>query len=428
MSNSTIETARGAELLYSTIAGIVRPCARPTLDESEDSVQDARDNLIQDERLDLLLSPFAIGARRAPNRLVAQPMEANDAAANGAPSERVLQRYLRLAEGAWGVVFVESTYVSARSPVRFSALRLTEATLPGFQDLVRQFKARNPEALLLVQLSHSGGTSRTGAASAEALPEQRDGVDHLSGDEIERIRQQFVAAALLARQAGFDGIDLKLCHGYLGAKLLRPANVRDDGWGGTFENRTRFFSTAIRDIRRQLAGDPAFLLGSRISFYERLPGGCGTAGPESKVYDPAETYDLIRLLYDLELDFVNVSGDAKETPDHKTAEEQRAGILLYERLTHDRVRELAARGLPRTPMAVIGSGYSALGEEALPAAARRLAAGCTDLIGFGRQSFADPLLPRKVREGRPLDVCRGCWACNRRMMAGQPAACVVYDQ
>jgi len=389
-------------------------------------LKNARDRSIQGEPFDLLLSPCAIGTRQAPNRLVAQPMEANDAAANGALSERAVQRYLRLAEGQWGAVFLESTYVSATSRERFSALRLTEATLPSFEGLVRQFKAANPDALLLVQLSHSGGTSRPGAAPAEALPEQRDGVDHLSGDEIESIRQQFVSAALLARQAGFDGIDLKLCHGYLGAKLLRPANTRNDGWGGSFEDRTRFFSTAIRDIRRRLAGDQAFLLGTRISFYERLPGGCGTAGPESEVYDPAETYDLIRLLHDLELNFVNVSGDATETPGHKTAEEESVGILLYERLTHDRVRELAARGSRATPMAVIGSGYSELDTRALPIAARRLDAGYTDLIGFGRQSFADPLLPLKVREGRPVDVCLGCWACNEQMKSGHPAGCVVY--
>jgi 2,4-dienoyl-CoA reductase-like NADH-dependent reductase (Old Yellow Enzyme family) len=354
-------------------------------------------------------------------------MEANDAAAGGAISERALERYLRLAEGQWGVVSIESTYVSATSRERFSALRLTEATLPSFADLARRFKARNPEALLLVQLSHSGGKDQAEGGPTAPLPEQCEGVDHLSGQEIEQIRQQFVAAALLAYQAGLDGIDLKLCHGYLGAKLLRPANTRTDGWGGAFEDRTRFFVAAIRDIRARLpAGDAAFLLGTRISFYERLPGGCGTAGPKSDAYDPTETYALIRLLDELGLDFVNVSGDATETPGDKRAGEERAGILQYERLTRAYLGELEADRPREIPMAVMGSGYSALGEQMLPVAARRLAAGYTDLIGLGRQSFADPLTPLKLSEGRPVNHCLGCWACNRRIKSGHPAACVVY--
>jgi 2,4-dienoyl-CoA reductase-like NADH-dependent reductase (Old Yellow Enzyme family) len=373
-----------------------------------------------------LFFPCPIGVRLAPNRLAAQPMEANDAAEGGAVSARALQRYLRLADGGWGVVSLESTYVSATAPERFSALRLTEATAASFENLVRQFKARNPEALLLVQLSHSGGVDRPGSDPA-AVPAHHEGVDHLSGDDLEAIRQQLIGAALLAQQVGLDGVDVKLCHGYLGTKLLRPANTRADAWGGTFENRTRFVTTTIRDIRARLPdSSPGFTIGSRISFYERLPGGCGTRGPANEAYDPAEPLALIELLHDLGLDFLNVSGDATETPEPKTAEEQRAGILLYERLAHARVRELEAARPREPPMAVIGSGYSALGEEMLSIAARRIAAGYTDLAGFGRQSFADPLLPRKLLEGQPVDLCRGCWACNRRMMSGHPASCVVY--
>jgi len=126
---------------------------------------------------------------------------------------------------------------------------------------------------------------------------------------------------------------------------------------------------------------------------------------------------------------VNVSGDAAETPDGpQCAEERRVGILQYERKTRTFLRELEASRPHKGPMVVIGSGYSALGEDALPSAAQRLRAGYTDLVGFGRQSLADPLLPLKVREGRPVDACLGCWACNRRLMSGHPAACLVYDR
>jgi 2,4-dienoyl-CoA reductase-like NADH-dependent reductase (Old Yellow Enzyme family) len=372
--------------------------------------------------LDILFSPCRIGARVAANRFVAQAMEGNDGHRDGSVSEHTAARYLRLAKGGWGIVFVESTSVTYASRGRLHGLVLAEATADHFAQLVGTFKARSPDGLLLVQLTHSGRQSHPATDRVSVCPAPPPDLRVLSTDEIAEIQRQFVDAALLAEKVGFDGIDFKLCHGYLGAEMLRPANTRCDRWGGSFENRTRFATGALGEIlARRRSRD--FLVGSRISFYEHKSGGCGTAGPASTAYDPTETLALIRLLQGLGLDYINVSGDNADLQDLEglEGEEQRRHILWYERLTRSLVRQTGGS------LAVIGSGYSELRHEAAAIAARRLHAGYTDLVGFGRQTFADPAFPAKVRDGEEADYCARCGSCMRLVLGGRHAGCAVHD-
>ena len=260
-------------------------------------------------------------------------------------------------------------------------------------------------AELLVQLTHSGRQSHPATDRTAVCPNPPPGVRYLSTDEIEQVRKQFVDAACLAEKVGLDGIDLKLCHGYLGTELLRPANTRDDRWGGTFENRTRFLVEAFEEIRSRMSSS-RFVLGSRISFHEGIRGGCGTGGPTSTAYDPSETFELIRLMHRLGLGYVNVSGSGIGAQDEEAleAEEEEVRTLWYERLTKSFIEQEGMR------LTVIGSGYSGLGPDALSTASRRLRSGYTDLAGFGGQSFVAPLFPARARTGEPIDGCVGCWA------------------
>jgi 2,4-dienoyl-CoA reductase-like NADH-dependent reductase (Old Yellow Enzyme family) len=125
----------------------------------------------------------------------------------------------------------------------------------------------------------------------------------------------------------------------------------------------------------------------------------------------------------LGLDYVNISGDDADLRQQEglEVEERQVGRLWYERLARSLLRR---EGMD---LAVMGSGYSALGRDALVVAARRLRSGYTDLIGFGRQSFADPLLPARVRAGQPVNYCVCCSSCGRLMNSGWHAGCVVHD-
>ncbi len=373
-----------------------------------------------------LFSSGRIGNRKTSNRFVSQAMEGNDGGPGGSVSDRTLARYERLAEGRWGVVIVEALSVVEESVARPHGLILNRKNVDGYKRLVEAFKKRAPNSLLLFQLTHSGRHSGTFSRRVRLYPggDAGEGAELLTTGEVERIRDRFVEAALLSEEAGADGIDFKLCHGYFGAEMLRPANVRDDRWGGSFENRTRFIREVMEAIRAGLRGGAAeFLLGSRLSFYEAIRGGCGTAGPDEIIEDLTEMLQVVSLLKELGMVYVNVSAGIPSLTAEITRPTQVSRLFAYH---HFRYARLAKRQEPE--LAVIGSAYTSLGKAVLGWAEENLRKGYVDFIGFGRQSFADPLFPKKLQEGSTLvHWCTTCSGCSKLMAAGKNDGCVLYD-
>lgn len=375
-----------------------------------------------------LFSPALMGEKRAINRFVAQAMEGNDGGTGGSVSERTLSRYQKLAEGNWGVVIVEALSVVEESVARPYGLIINQKNLDGYKRLVETFKQRAPDTLLLFQLTHSGRHSGTFSRRVSLYPagDAWEGTELLTTEEISRIRDRFIEAALLAEEAGADGVDFKLCHGYFGAEMLRPGNTRADQWGGSFENRTRFIREVVEATRAgQRRGD--FLLGSRLSFYEAIRGGCGTAGPEEIIEDLSEMLRVVSLLKEIGMVYVNVSAGIPSLTAEITRPTKLSQYFVYH---HFRYAALAKRTAPE--LAVIGSAYSVMtsvqGKGGLSWAEENLSKGYVDFVGFGRQSFADPLFPRKLAED-PDSVhwCTTCSGCSKLMAAGWNDGCVIYD-
>jgi 2,4-dienoyl-CoA reductase-like NADH-dependent reductase (Old Yellow Enzyme family) len=372
--------------------------------------------------LHILFQPGMIGPLDVPNRLVAQPMEGGDADHGGSVSARGLARYQRLAEGGWGLVFVEATSVTPTSLGRPAGLVLSERTAASYEPLIGAFHSRNPQGLLLIQLTHSGRQSHPSTDRTSVCPDPPAGMRYLATAEVEAVRQQFVRTALLAEALGFDGVDIKLCNGYLGHEILRPANTRPDRWGGSWENRTRLVTEVYAEIRAHRRS-PRFLLGSRLSFSERVAGGLGTCGPGSTAFDPHEPLDLVRLLAHAGASFVNITGEVTGVAAYADLrpEELLHSSLLAERLVRELVRD------EKLGLAVIGSSYSALRRSAPPVAATRLAEGCAEWIGFGRQTFADPLFAAKLRAGQEVRWCTACGACEGLLRHYRPMGCARYE-
>ena len=381
-----------------------------------------------DEVPGILFSPAPLGEKRAINRFVAQAMEGNDGGPGGSVSERTMARYQRLAEGNWGVVIVEALSVVEESVARPYGLIINRKNLDGYKRLVQTFKQKAPDTLLLFQLTHSGRHSGTFSRRVALYPggDAWEGTELLTTEEIARIRDRFIEAALLAEEAGADGIDFKLCHGYFGAEMLRPGNTRADQWGGSFENRTRFIREVVeatRAVRRR--GD--FLLGSRLSFYEAIRGGCGTAGPKEIIEDLSEMLRVVSLLKEIGMVYVNVSAGIPSLTAEVTRPTKLSQYFVYH---HFRYAALAKRTAPE--LAVIGSAYSVMtsvqGKGGLSWAEENLSKGYVDFVGFGRQSFADPLFPRKLaQEPDSVHWCTTCSGCSRLMAAGWNDGCVIYD-
>jgi 2,4-dienoyl-CoA reductase-like NADH-dependent reductase (Old Yellow Enzyme family) len=386
--------------------------------------------------LEMLSSPIQIGKKMAPNRIVNQPMECNDGGDQGMPTDLTFQRYRRLAEGRAGVIVIESMTISYESRSRKNQLKISEETAPGLERLVREMKEINSESLILFQINHSGSVSNPTFSKVVSLYPRKDQSIHvLAEEEIEEIGELFTKAAVIAKQAGADGIDFKHCHGYLCGEMLRPANIRLDRFGGSFESRTRFFRQTTAKIKQAVAGD-AFLLGLRYSVYEGIPGGFGTSGPEEVIEDLYEPLTFAKMVAEAGMDYINVS----------------AGIPA---ITHEIVRPTksypegtyrhfgwaeAVKGLAEIP--VIGSGYSYLrdGKNDLKEpdpekksflywAEKNLRDGNVDLVGIGRQSLADPLFVKKILSGDldKVNFCTACGGCSILLTSQATVGCTVYN-
>lgn len=377
-----------------------------------------------------LAKPINLGSRTAPNRIAYQPMEANDADEVGRPTENTFKRYQRYAQGGPGVIFLEAITISHESRGRTNQLRINEETEESLRKLVAAMKAENPDPLILFQITHDGRQSGRFSRVVSVYPTGDPEIEVLTAEELETIGDQFAAAAAITRSVGADGIDFKHCHGYLCCEMLRPANRREDGYGGSFQNRTRFFGETLEKIKRAV-DDPSFVLGCRISAYEPEPGGFGTSGPFDDQEDLTEAIAFARLMEESGMHYINVSaGGTLVAPLKKEPE----AVFRHFRMT----------GQIKTSVSfpVIGSAYTVLvdGDNNLEGedpqkkslqywAERNIKEGRVDMVGVGRQSFADPLFAKKLLNGSTdINYCVLCNSCFKLIFQQKESGCVVYDE
>ena len=386
---------------------------------------------------EIFFSPIKIGNKIAPNRIVNQPMECNDADTSGNPTDLTFRRYRNLAEGGAGMIFVESLTLTYESRARKNQLKISEENAKGLERLVMEMKEVNGKPLIFFQLNHSGRMSGAAFSKVVSLyPTGDPSVHVLTGEEIEEIGEKFVKASLIAKQVGADGIDFKHCHGYLCGEMLRPANTRQDRFGGSFENRTRFFRETAKKIKEAAGGDD-FLLGVRYSFYEGIPGGFGTSGFEEVSEDFWEPLRFAKMIEELGMDYINVSaGIPAITPEIvRPTKNYPEGVYRHFGWAK------AVKHLVKIP--VIGSGYSYLRDgkndlkEPDPSkksflyyAEKNLKDGYVDLIGIGRQSLADPLFAKKMLSGDvdKVNFCTACGGCSVLLRSQKEVGCPVYNE
>jgi 2,4-dienoyl-CoA reductase-like NADH-dependent reductase (Old Yellow Enzyme family) len=367
---------------------------------------------------DTLTMPCPLGIRTAPNRLVAQAMETN-CAEDGGITPGIINRYERLAAGGWGVVFVEAMSITDRHLARKRGLIITRDRLDGFKRLAESFRKANDRSLLLFQLSHSGRLSGPFSRIVKAYEDDLADAPVLSEAEIDEAVDSCIAAAGLAREAGADGVDIKACHGYLGGELLRPGNTRRDRYGTTPENRARYVAATIREIKRE---HPGFLAGSRVSLFEGIRGGCGTAGPSEVIEDLSDMLEVVSSIVDAGADFINVSAGIPALTPGLTRPMTAGDVNLYHHFRYAKaVKDRCGR------VAVIGSAYSTGREQAPGYAGENIEKGYTDFAGFGRQNLADPLFAAKLLSGSDtIDYCTLCGGCSRLLKKQEEVFCTTY--
>ena len=389
-----------------------------------------------------LAQPIKIGKRTAKNRFAIQPMECCDAINGGHFSDRAIERYANLYEGDAGVIVFESITMQYASRARTDQLALDvndPESIKEWADFIKKMKAINPDPLLIVQLNHSGEISGGGDKKRMSVkPLYRYEGELVTDEYADNVIDQFVNASKVLYDIGADGVDLKFCHGYFGSQILRPYNDRQWKYGGSWENRSRFAFDMTERVRK-VVNDDAFIVGSKVSMWEGFPGGQGTAGPDSPIIDLTESKALCKGLVERGANFILESTGA---PTHTMELHMPWRDKPDDTYLHMSMAKII-KDVVGKDTCVIGGAYSVLnnGKNKLNAVSPEwnstkhwgnynIEKGNCDMIALGRQSLADPLLPKKYCEDREDEIkwCVACDCCVELLIQQQNVGCVVHNR
>ena len=399
------------------------------------------------EDTSVLGTPLSVGAARLPNRLGIAPMEGADALPDGSPSELTLRRYLRQAEGGAGIIWFEAISVAPEGRSSAHQLMLTDANLDAYKRMIHAVREagmrQNGYApYLIMQANHSGRYSNPEGAPRpliayrhpyyEALRPATD-ANIVTDEYLRSLPPVFEHAALLAREAGFDAVDIKSCHGYLFAELT-SAYLRVGEYGGSYENRTRLLKQSILAAKTYERAD--FAITSRLGIYDGYPYPYGFGVREGGDATPVmeEPIRLVRELHEeLGLSFIGLTMGNPYVSTHVTRPYDRGNYPPPEHPLEGIARMIDGIGQIKRAvpgMTVLASAPTYLRQYADAYTAGAICEGLCDGMLFGRMAFAAPdFANRMLREGG-MDksaVCITCGKCGELIRAGRPTGCVIRD-
>lgn len=389
----------------------------------------------------IISAPIELYGRKVNNRVLFQPMEGCDGTPEGGIDILTKRRYLRFVDGAPGVIWFEATAVCNEGRANPRQLYINDITVEGFKDIVREMKAKSKalhgfEPVIIVQLTHSGRYSKPNgtpepivAYRNEVWERNKENQPFVVADDdyLAKIPAMYAKAAELALEAGFDGMDVKCCHGYLFNELLSAYN-REGAYGGSFENRTRLYFDCINAVK-EAVGDKAFVT-TRLNACDCFPYGYGFGVNESGEIDLRETKAIIKKLQEKGIELVNLTiGNPYLIPHINrpyVANAPEDGNVGMKRV-YDVTKEITS-DFPDIKFVV--SALTFEGEKAVDYAEKLLLDGVGDFAGFGRMTFAYPTFYKDYLEKGSLDktkVCIKCSKCSELMRAGTVSGCVIRD-
>jgi len=431
------------------------------------------DQILTAAALSPLAAPMHVGPYRAGNRWCIHPMEGWDAHADGSPSELTLRRWQNI--GRSGAKLVWGGEAAAVQPGGRANPHQTLATpdnraglsrlLATLRDAHQQRFGGADDLIVGLQLTHSGRFSRPTSGPLQPriafhhpLLDAKFGIDPqdptvvVTDADLERLIDDFVVSAGVARDVGFQFVDIKACHGYLLHEFL-AARRRPGPFGGDFTGRTRLLTTVIRRVRDTF---PDLLIGVRLSAFDTVPYRQGPACGEPLLsaddlpYDCAfgaradnplapdlsETIELLRGLRSLGVAAVNLTAGSPYYCPHiqrpalyppsdgyLPPEDPLAGVVRLiqaARQCHQAVPELPC----------VATGFTYLQDYVPHVAQAVVRAGWTDFVGLGRMLLAYPDLPADCLERGVLErkrICRTFSDCTTAPRHGLVSGCYPLD-
>lgn len=324
-----------------------------------------------------LLTPLKIKDMELPNRIVMPPLANGLADKEGFLKDKLIEHYI--GRPGVGLIIVEHSYINPEGKAHQQQLGIySDKHIAGLKRLVDAVHEAGNK--IGIQITHGGSAvdndlisdnNKPVAPSAVKHPGRKDGIEpaELNLEQIEEIRDDFVQAALRAKEAGFDMVEIHGAHGYLLNQFFSPlTNQRDDKYGGSFEDRLRFPLEVITAVREVLGDDyPLFY---RLGTDDYLPGGL-------TVDDGVKAAPLLE---EAGVDVIDLTGGLRGYSVAGNDE----GFFLY---------------LARAIKPVTGAKILVTGGIKTPEYANKIVeSGDTDLVGVGRAMLKDKLWAEKALE------------------------------
>jgi len=345
------------------------------------------------------------------NRIIMPPMGTNFAGQNGEINEDHIKYYEQRAKGGTGLIIVEN--VSVQFPLGSNGTTQLRIDIDSFMPSLYELTERLHKygACVAIQINHSGASAmaeRIGCqpVSSSNIPSKTGGAvpRPLEKSEILDIVEKYGKAARRVQIAGFDAVEIHAGHSYLISQFLSPIyNKREDEFGGSVKNRTKFARMIIDSVRAEVG--PQFPIMLRISADELLEGGNTLE----------DTLELLEYLND-EVDIFDVSAGLNDSLQYQIDNMSlKDGWRSY--------MSKAVRNKFNKPTITTGNIRNPEIAEKI------LSDGDADLIGIGRGLIADPNWVEKVKNGDE-DVIRKCISCNigcagYRIGLNRPIRCTV---
>lgn len=347
-----------------------------------------------------------------PNRFVRSATWEGLAGDDGSTTPRLIDVSVRLARGGVGLIISGHAYVSKEGQAGSWQLGAhSDSLIPGLADMVKAVHDNGGK--IAMQLAHAGSNAATRLSGLEAIGpsvfETKTGPvgREMTLADMGEVAQAFAAAALRARTAGFDAVQLHAAHGYLLSQFLSPYfNKRKDEYGGSIQNRIRFAIEVLETIRMAVGSDyPIFI---KINAEDFLPGGLNVD-------------DMVAVAQALEgagIDGIEMSGGTFLSGKNYPSRQGKPGPGEPEAYYESAARYYKAK--VKAPLMLVG------GLRTFERAEKLIKDGTTDYIAMCRPFIREPGLVNRWKSGdrRPA-FCVSDSGCFKPGFEGKGVSCVV---
>lgn len=341
--------------------------------------------------MSLLFTPVQVGRMTVKNRFVRSATHEYMANPDGSISPKQEELYRQLAENDVGMIISSHSYVEyprGRCPLPGQNGIYDDHCIAGYARLAEICHACGSK--FVVQVSHAG-VQTTLQATGGRSPVDPNSITEL---EILELEECFARAIKRVKEAGCDGAQLHIAHGYLLSRFLSPqSNRRQDRWGGSLENRLRFPVGIIRRAKN-LVGDEFPILVKLNS--EGSYSGIAAISPE-------DVEASARILEQEGVCAIEVSGGL---PSEQENAPSRTGITDISKEAYFAAAAKRIKEAVSIPVILVGGLRTASLMESL------IKKGVCDMVSLARPFICEPDLVRKLKAGQPRTACKSCNLCR----------------